>query len=182
MKRPRIPPLRAKGVDPGDMYGEKIAEGLTLGPDAKEEADEKFPALPGAPDLSYLTKPGGVKFRAFDRPQDPFYIGFPDGRLMRDVDVAFSADDRAKIEHGYICLRCLEPQSAMNADEHLPGCIGVAHYGERYMRDGYHTVDVAAEFDEQLIHAGPARPLRAYLEEMEQEQEQRRFRRKLNGG
>jgi hypothetical protein len=121
-----------------------------------------------------------VKFRAIDKPSDPFYIGFPDGRLLRDVDVAFSKDDREKIEHGYICIRCLEPQSSMNADDHLEGCIGVAHYGERYMRDGHHLVDVAAEFDEREVHVGPSRPLRAHLQELEEQAEKRRFKERMN--
>jgi hypothetical protein len=179
-KHPRVQPLKAKGVDPGDMLGEGIAEGLTLGPESEEEAREKFPSLPGAPDLTYLNREGGVKFRALDKPTDPFYIGFPDGRLMRDVDVAFSKEDREKIEQGYICIRCLEPQSSANADDHLEGCIGVAHYGERYMRDGHHLVDVAAEFDEREVHVGPARPLRAHLQELEEEAEKRRFRERMN--
>ena len=174
-KKPRIQPLKAEGVDPGEMLGEKIAEGLTVGPEAEEEAKEKFPGLPGAPDLSYLARAGGVKFRAFDKPSDPFYIGFPDGRLLRDVDIAFSADDRKKIELGYICIRCLEPQSSANADEHLEGCTGVAHYGERYMRDGHHLADVLQEFDEREVHAGPWRPLKRYLEEQEERSLRRKF-------
>jgi len=167
------------GIDRGKMLSEDVAEGLTLGPESEEEAKEKFPNLPGAPDLSYLNRAGGVKFRALDVPSSPLYIGFPDGRLLRDVDVAFTPDDRERIEQGYICIRCLEPQSAANADDHLPGCIGVAHYGERYMRDGYHMIDVAAEFDERMVHVGPERPLKAHLEDLEEEAEKRRFDRRI---
>jgi len=167
---------KGTGVDRGKMLSEDVAEGLTLGPDSKEEADEKFPNLPGAPDLSYLNRAGGVKFRAIDKPSSPLYIGFPDGRLMRDVDVAFTKEDRERIEQGYICIRCLEPQSAANADDHIEGCIGVAHYGERYMRDGYHLIDVCAEFDEHQIHVGPERPLRDYLARMDEKKEKQSFR------
>jgi len=167
------------GVDRSKMLSEDVAEGLTLGPDSEEEAREKFPNLPGAPDLSYLLKRDGVKFRAFDKPSSPLYIAFPDGRLMRDVDVAFTAEDRQKIEQGYLCLRCMEPQTHANADQHLEACIGVAHYGERYMRDGFHLIDVCAEFDENQVHVGPERPLTAHLEELEVEAEKRRFREKI---
>lgn len=178
-RKTKIQPLRAKGVDPADMLSEDIAQGLTLGPDSEEEARERFPNLPGAPDLSYLQREGGVKFRALDKPSSPLYIGFPDGRLMRDVDVAFTKEDRERIEQGYICIRCLEPQSSANADDHLEGCIGVAHYGERYMRDGYHLVDVAAEFDERMIHVGPERPLQSYLDDQDERAQKQLFTRKL---
>jgi hypothetical protein len=169
---------KGTGIDPAKMLSEEIAEGLTLGPESKEEADEKFPNLPGAPDLSYLSREGGVKFRALDKPSSPFYIGFPDGRLLRDVDIAFTKEDKQRIEQGYLCLRCMEPQTHANADQHLEGCIGVAHYGERYMRDGYHLIDVAAEFDESEIHVGPERPLRAYVDDMDERMEKKRWRHK----
>jgi hypothetical protein len=154
-----------------DNLPEKIHEGITLGPEAKEEADEKFPPLAGAPDLSYLgqERRDGIAFRAVEQGVgDSLLLRFPDGRLFRDVDVAFSADDRKRVELGYVCIRCLEPQSQANADEHLDGCIGVSQYGERYMRDGYHLIDVAAEFDEREVHVGPSRPLRAYLDRMDE--------------
>lgn len=147
-----------------DNLPEKIHEGITLGPESLEEANEKFPVLPGAPDLSYLARPGQLKFRAFDV-SGGMALRFPDGRMFRDVDVAFTKEDRERVRLGYICIRCLEPQSAANADEHLPGCIGVDMHGERYMRDGQHMIDVAAEFDEREIHVGPSRPIRAYLDE-----------------
>jgi hypothetical protein len=173
---------KADGIDPDKMLSEDIAEGLTLGPDSEEEAKEKFPNLPGAPDLSYLKREGGVKFRVFDKPSSPLYIGFPDGRLLRDVDIGFTKEDRERIEQGYICIRCLEPQSAANADDHLEGCIGVAHYGERYMRDGFHLIDVAAEFDENEVHVGPERPLQSYLDAQEERRLKRAFAEKKNGG
>ena len=174
MKKPKQPDI--------DNLPERIHEAITLGPESKEEADEKFPNQPGAPDLGYLAREGGVKFRAFDQATiDPMYIRFPDGRLVRDVDVAFSADDRKKIELGYMCLRCLEPQSSQNADEHIEGCIGVAMYGKRYMRSGRHLVDIAAEFDEREIHVGPARPIKTYLEEQEERKAKREFDAKKGG-
>lgn len=154
-----------------DNLPERIHEGITLGPESKEEADEKFPNLAGALDLSYLgqERRHGIAFRAVQHTrEDPLLLRFPDGRLFRDVDVAFSADDRKRVELGYVCIRCLEPQSAANADDHLDGCIGVATYGERYMRDGYHLIDIAAEFDEREVHVGPSRPLRAYLDQMDE--------------
>ena len=174
-RKPRVPPLRAKGVDPARMLSEQVAEGLTLGPDSEEEAKEKFPGLPGQPDLSYLRAPDGVKFRVLEPVEDPLYIKFPDGRLLRDVDVAFTPEDKQRIEQGYLCLRCMEPQSSANADDHLDGCIGVDRYGERYMRDGYHLVDVAAEFDDRDVHVGPARPMRAYLAEQDERKAKREF-------
>ena len=167
---------KATRVDPEKMLSEKVAEGLTLGPEAEEEAAEKFPNLPGAPDLAYLTKVGGVKFRAFDQAEiEPMYIRFPDGRLVRDVDVGFTSEDKKRIELGYLCIRCLEPQSGANADDHIEGCIGVAMHGERYMRDGFHLIDVAAEFDERDVHIGPGRPIRAYLEQQEERKLKRAF-------
>jgi hypothetical protein len=164
----KIRPLRAKGVDPGEMLSEKVADGLTLGPEALEEAEERFPNLPGAPDLSYLGQESneGIKFRALDHTDisNSALLRFPDGRLFRDVDIGLTASDRARVEQGYVCIRCLEPQSSANADDHLEGCIGVSMHGDRYMRDGQHLIDVAAEFDERQIHVGPSRPLRAFYE------------------
>lgn len=167
-KKTRVPHSKPKGIDPENMLSEKIAEGLTFGKDSLEEANEKFPTLPGAVDLTYMLKEGGIKFRALnarrEQGEPEVIMRMPDGRVMREVDVAFSPEDRLKIEQGYVCIRCLEPQSAMNADDHIEGCMGVAMYGERYMRDGYHTIDVAAEFDERMVHVGPGRPLRAAVE------------------
>jgi len=173
---------KAKGVDPAKMLSEKVADGLTLGPDAEEEAKERFPNLPGAPDLSYLLNAGGVKFRALESAElDPMYIRFPDGRLVRDVDVGFTKEDKEKIEQGYMCLRCMEPQPHQNADVHLEGCIGVGMRGPKYMRDGWHLIDVAAEFDERNVHIGPGRPIRAFLEEQEERKLKRAFAAKRGG-
>ena len=174
MKKPRLQPLRATDKPDIDNLPERIHEGITLGPESLEEANDKFPNLPGAPDLSYLgvERRHGIAFRALEQGiGDSLLLRFPDGRLFRDVDVAFSADDRKRVEHGYVCIRCLEPQSAANADDHLDGCIGVSQYGERYMRDGYHLVDVAAEFTDEHVHVGPSRPLRFYLDQLDARKE-----------
>jgi len=104
----RLRPLRAKDKPSIDNLPEKIHEGITLGPDSLEEANEKFPNLPGAPDLSYLgqERRTGIAFRALEHELgDSLLLRFPDGRLFRDVDVAFSADDRKRIELGYVCIR-----------------------------------------------------------------------------
>jgi hypothetical protein len=42
------------------------------------------------------------------------------------------------------------------------------------MRDGYHLIDIAAEFNEQQVHVGPSRPLRQYLDQMDEAAERRR--------
>lgn len=167
-------------IDPEKMLSERVAEGLTLGPESKEEADEKFPPLPGQPDLSYLSRSGGVKFRAIEQTENPFYLRFPDGRKFRDVDIAFTADDRERIRQGYMCLRCMEPQPSAYADEHIEGCIGVDQFGEHYMRD-HMAVEVRAEFDEREVHVGPNRPLKAYLAEQEERKLRREFDAKKQG-
>jgi len=41
------------------------------------------------------------------------------------------------------------------------------------MRDGYHLIDIAAEFTEQGVHVGPSRPLRQYLDEQSERVERR---------
>jgi len=163
--------MSKKGVPLGALTP-KVAEGLTQGKFAKEEADERFPILPGAVDLSYLLKRDGkgVRFRASLAETQEVALHFPDGRMFADVDVGMTTEDRNRVELGYVCLRCLEPQSSANADEHLPGCIGVDHFGPRYMRDGYMTVEVAAEFHGDK-HVGPSRPLRQHVEEQEQRKE-----------
>ena len=168
-------------IDPEKMLSEKVAEGLTLGPEAEEEAKEKFPNLPGALDLSYLTDKGGaeIKFRCFDTHDPNVLIRFPDGRLFSEPAIAFTAEDKKRIELGYVCLRCLEPQSGANADDHLPGCIGVGMHGPRYMRSGQHLIDVAAEFDDSNIHVGPSRPLSAYADELEDRKLKRVFEEKV---
>lgn len=163
--------MSKKGVPLGAL-SPKVAEGITQGKFALEEANEKFPILPGALDLSYLLKRDGVgvRFRASLAENQQVALRFPDGRMFADTDIAMTARDRNRIEMGYVCLRCLEPQRSANADEHLPGCIGVDHYGSRYMRDGHMMVDVAAEFHGNK-HVGPSRPIRQYAEEQDQRKE-----------
>ena len=95
--------------------------------------------------------------------------------------IAFTASDKKRIELGYLCLRCMEPQSGANADDHIEGCIGVEMYGPRYMRDGHHLTDVAAELDDRNVHVGPGRPVSAYLDELQDRKMRRVFEEKKQG-
>jgi len=108
-------------------------------------------------------------------------VEFADGRKFYDVTKTFNPETVDAIVKGMICLRCLEPQSAPDADEHLPGCEGVATHGEHYMRDRQ-RLDFMAEFVGDK-HMGPSRPIQAFLEDQMERQSKRKFiQRVLEGG
>lgn len=180
-KRGKVGPGgKPRGVDLDSVLSEKVAEGITQGPHALEEANEKFPILPGAVDLSYMRRDhdGELRFRVRENPNNQVALRFPDGRMFSEPDILYPPEIRQEIEQGYRCLRCQEKQSTINADEHLlngDGCIGVQQYGLRYMRDGFHLIDVAAEFTEDGAHVGPSRPLTQYMEDQDQRIEKLRW-------
>lgn len=171
-----------------DKLAPGIAEGITEGV-SKEEVMEEMAAEPspldGAERIAHLAKDRRVErvplpaFVGEDHPSD-LLVTFADGRTFRDVNKTFRPEVHEAMKAGMICLRCLEPQPTAFADEHLPGCEGVALAGPRYMRDRQ-IIDMAVEFEGEK-HLGPSRPISAYLDEMRAEREKALFDRKLAEG
>lgn len=174
--------VREEDLAPG------IAAGLTQGI-PKEEVLAQLAAEPSAPSgVEMLRHMNGVehvgrvplpKFIIDDTPSD-LVVTFPDGRKFRDVEKAFQPDVIAAMRGGMICLRCLEPQSGPFADDHLPGCEGVALHGDHYMRDRQ-SLDLGLEMRDGK-HFGPAQPIGTFLDEQEVRVEKARFKQKIAEG
>jgi hypothetical protein len=100
-------------------------------------------------------------------------VEFADGRKFHDITKSFDPETVDAIVHGMICLRCLEPQPFPDADEHLPGCEGVALVGNNYMKERQ-RIDFMAEFEGEK-HYGPGRPIQAFLEDQAERKQKRDF-------
>lgn len=159
-----------------------IAEGMTFGV-PKAEALAESPSKEGSVvrHMSEHESVGRVPLPRFvGEDRAGMVTTFADGREFRDKTLIFQPEVMRSFQAGMICLRCLEPQSHAFADEHLPGCEGVALVGARYMRDRQ-IMDYAMEFDGER-HLGPSRPINEYLDELEAVAEKRAFDRKIAEG
>lgn len=107
-------------------------------------------------------------------------VAFSDGRVFRDMQLTFQPETIKAIQAGMICLKCLEPQPYAFADQHLPGCEGVALAGPTYMGNRQ-IMDFAMEFTGDK-HLGPSKPISEYIEELELKAEKRRFDMKIAAG
>lgn len=164
-----------------DNLSPAIAAGLTVGP---EKLEEKPSSPDGVSLLRHMNKSEVV-----GRVPLPRFVGedkfgmvtvFADGRQFRDKTLTFQPETTRAIQAGLICMRCLEPQSSPFADEHLPGCEGVALSGPRYMKDRQ-IMDFAMEYEGNR-HLGPSKPITEYLDEMDAAAERRAFDKKIAGG
>jgi hypothetical protein len=149
-----------------DQLAPKIAAGYTDRPMTPEEARREFPVQPRpAPKLSgafMLLEPGTAEI------QEP-----NTGRKFLDVDVTMDAEKVGQIREGYRCLRCKEGPF----DESFPLTCDVCGYEIRARQ----AVDFRMEFEGEK-HIGPAKPLSAFMDEVEMRQEQALFRQKIQGG
>lgn len=156
---------KSKKVKP-DQLAPKIAEGYTDTPMTPEEARREFPVQTRpAPKLSgafMVLEPGTAEI------QEP-----NTGRKFLDVDVTMSAEQVGQIREGYRCLRCKEGPF----EESWPLACDVCGYEIRARQ----AVDFRMEFEGEK-HIGPARPLAAFMDDLEMRQEEALFRKKIAEG
>lgn len=54
---------------------------------------------------------------------EDYIVRFPDGRVMRDMEVALERDTYLQLRQGYMCANCYEPLDAPFPEVcSLPGC------------------------------------------------------------
>jgi hypothetical protein len=160
-----------------------IAEGITYGKHALEEADEKFPPVQmpdGAEMVSHLRS---ADERMADKKFAPFVASnstdavWTDGvtdRLQMDYVTSFTEEGLRYLREGRQCLRCHEP----HPDEPFPDQCDICGYAMKERQ----ILDISIEF-EGLKHIGPQKGISSYLEEQEERMERRAFEeRQLNGG
>lgn len=172
---------KSKGVDLRDV-SPGIAEGLTQGPHATEEAAERFPLEKG-PSGSEIVQQhlGGTQrllgrlpvFRALLR--DDIDSVWQDGetdRLQRNVIAAVDPETFMSMQAGHMCLRCYEPQP--NA---FPDQCDLCGYpmAERQI------MDIAMEFKGHE-HVGPAQPFDQFIAEQEERMQKAAFDKKIKDG
>lgn len=111
------------------------------------------------------------RFVASENP-DAFMIEENTGRVMQDAVIHFTAEVLDAVKAGNICLRCHEPQPFS-----FPEMCDVCGYPMRERQ----IMDISMEFVGER-HVGPAKPVKQYLEEMDERTEKRRFIDKLMEG
>ncbi len=163
----------------------KIAEGLTYGKHAIEEANERFDnpdiVTPDGADMvrhmhdadKRMTRSGFAPFVASNSTASVWSDGVTD-RVQMDYQVAYTEEGFRLLREGRQCLRCQEP----HPDDPFPDMCDICGYTMKERQ----IMDIAMEFD-GLKHIGPQKGISEYLEEQEERVERERFRqRQLNGG
>jgi|SRR5215831_14273545 len=152
---------KGKRIKP-DQLGPKLAAGLTEGPFTIEDARREFPRK-RPPAMSYdhmrVGHARGEAYAAFVLEPNGVAIQEPNtGRMFQDVDVIVTEEQRGQIIAGYRCLKCKEP-----FEQPWPLACEVCGY-EVHKRQ---VVDAAMEL-EGTRHVGPSKPLKEYVEELEE--------------
>ena len=172
---------KSKGVDLSSL-APGIADGLTQGPHATEEAEERFPYEKQKSGVAIVQQHlGGEQktigripvFRAIlrDDPESVWTDGQTD-RLQRNVIAAVDPATLSAMRAGHICLRCYEPH-----ENSFPELCDLCGYpmAERQI------MDIAMEF-RGAEHVGPAQPFDQFLAEQEERKEKRAFAKRLRDG
>jgi len=112
----------------------------------------------------------GVRFVAEPDNSEIWSLG--DDRRFGGVDVTLRPEDFRKMQSGYMCLRCYEPQ-----EESFPLQCPLCGYAmqERQIRD------VAVEFT-GTKHLGPSKPISDYVDELDEAAARKRFAKKIYEG
>lgn len=171
----------AKGVDLSSL-APGIADGLTQGPHATEEAEERFPYEKQASGSAIVQQHlGGAQktlgrlpvFRALlrDDPESVWVDGQTD-RLQRNVIAAVDPATMGAMRSGHMCLRCYEPHP-----ESFPDMCYLCGYPMRERQ----IMDIAMEF-RGTEHVGPAQPFDQFIAEQEERKEKAAFRRRIAEG
>jgi hypothetical protein len=172
---------KSKGVDLSSL-APGVADGLTQGPHAKEEAEERFPYEKQVSGEQIVQQHlGGEQktlgrvpvFRALlrDDPESVWVDGQTD-RLQRNVIAAVDKETLLAMKAGHICLRCYEPH-----EEAFPEMCYLCGYPMRERQ----IMDIAMEFRGNE-HVGPATPFNQFLAEQEERKEKAKFARKIAEG
>ncbi len=172
-------------VDPGDL-APSVAAGLTQDVSIEELRAADPGRIPGGHKAAqHMNRESG------GRTPNPHFVAAhkntglvrqaQDGRKLIDAEITFTQPVFNAIRAGMMCLKCMEPQSSANADEHIPGCEGVLVHGSRYMRDFYQVQDIALEFEGET-HIGPSKPMSEIVAERELEVAKALFNRKIDEG
>jgi len=173
--------LRSKGVDLRDV-APRIAEGLTQGPHAQAEADERFP-VQSAPSGEEIVQQhlGGKQrtlgrlpvFRALLKDDiDSVWVDGQSDRLQRNVIAQVDKETFQALQSGHMCLRCYEPQP--NA---FPEMCDLCTYPMRERQ----IMDIAMEFKGHS-HVGPAQPFGEFIAEQEERMARAAFEKKIKDG
>lgn len=112
----------------------------------------------------------GVTFVAEPDPTEVWSFG--DDRLFGGVDVTYKKEDVLRMQAGYLCLRCMEPQ-----DESFPLACDLCGYS---MRE-FQIRDLAVEMKGGK-HLGPSAPISDYLDALDEEYLKNKFAKKMAGG
>lgn len=171
----------AKGVDLRDL-SPGIAEGITQGKFAREEADERFPHehVKSGEEIVQQHLGGAQKtlgrlpvFRAIlrDDPESVWQDGQTD-RLQRNVIAAVDGATMEAMRSGHMCLRCYEPSP--NA---FPELCSLCNYPMRERQ----IMDIAMEFRGNE-HVGPAQPFNEFIAQQEERMEKAAFLKRLTDG
>lgn len=153
----------------------KLVEGLTEGPHALEEANERFPVTGGAVDLSYMraSEPDPrsplPRFRA-EEDTDSVWLDEATGRVQKNVSIVFTPEALNSIKSGTMCLRCLEPQSRAFPEM----CESNSWSGCAYPIKERQILDLAMEMEGEK-HLGPAKPISEYMQKQEERSEKLRW-------
>lgn len=171
----------SKGVDLRDL-APGIAEGITQGKHAGQEADERFKVethLSGEQIVQQHL--GGAQktlgrlpvFRALlrDDPESVWQDGQTD-RLQRNVIAAVDPETMSAMRSGHMCLRCYEP-----SPQSFPEECSLCGYPMRERQ----IMDIAMEFRGNE-HVGPAMPFNEFIAQQEERMEKAAFLKRLKDG
>lgn len=173
---------RSKNTVRKEELPENLQAGFTESDEEEQEAFERWSETKAPDGLTQALRQleQGEPIDRVPRPQfvaevteTDLIVEFADGRKFNEVTKGFNPEVIDAIAHGMICLRCLEPQPYVDADEHLDGCEGVATYGPKYMKERQ-RIDFMAEFEGEK-HYGPSRPISAFMEDQYERKSKRKF-------